>query len=266
MIPPSVPKGGELVTHTRSTCTLLHYFQGVSLQPPPARRFMAFIYTSEDTLIKSLYCWCLLSGWTCLSRSLARWKHCLLFQRVNQTNQFNQCSSHSRYYADWKNTQTQTFVQEADHRCPCVQHMYMYSTSLWLSTCIHAHKHTCEFVEPKICLRADLRDSSSKQATLSLTNVCSSILCLSWCLVSNKTSLFTWIWKDDVCMFWHLYASVITLTCLSCRVNMANCPFWCSSRLLFLAHFCSLVCRFLNIQGQVWCRVALQAALAQIQH
>lgn len=25
MIPPSVPKGGELVTHTRSTCTLLHY-------------------------------------------------------------------------------------------------------------------------------------------------------------------------------------------------------------------------------------------------
>lgn len=102
MIPPSLPKGDELMTHTHFTCTLLQHVQHVSLQLPPAWRFMVFIYNSEDSLTTSVYCWCLLSGWTCLSVSLARWKHCLLFQRVNRTNQFNQCSSHSRYYADWK--------------------------------------------------------------------------------------------------------------------------------------------------------------------
>lgn len=71
MIPPSLPKGDELVTHTHSTCTLLQYFQHVSLQLPPARQFMVFIYTSEDSLTTSVYCWCLLSGWTFLSVSLA---------------------------------------------------------------------------------------------------------------------------------------------------------------------------------------------------
>lgn len=57
----------------------------------------------------------------------------------------------------------QTFLQETDHLCMRVQHIYMYSTCLWLSTCIRVHNHTCEFVEPKLWLRADLRDSSSKQ-------------------------------------------------------------------------------------------------------
>lgn len=231
MTPPSVPKGGELATHTHTSALL--YLQ-------PACRFMVFIHTSEDTLTTSVCCWCLLSGWTYLSVSLARWKHCLLFRgSIRPTS-----STSAAHTAGIMQTETHpnSNISAGDwlsvYVCAAYS-IYMYSARLWLSTCIRVHKHTCESVEPHICSRADLRDCSSKQQPCPWP-MSVHLFCACFHVWSRIKFLFVYMDLEGsyVHSFGTFMTGVITLSFLWRKY--AKCPLWYSSRLLLFPNLCRL--------------------------